>query len=101
MNCYIADRACADLAETWLYIAQDRPGAADRLMDRLNDHFDVLAANPQMGEDCPQLAANLRQTSVGNYVVFHRPSPDRVEIVRVIHGARDVVEEFKRHWPAS
>ncbi len=98
MNCYIADRARADLAEVWLYVARDRPGAADPLYDRLMRHFDVLAANPEMGEDCSKLAIGLRRTSVGNYVVLFRPRSDRVEIVRVIHGARDVEEEFRRHW---
>lgn len=97
-NYYVADRAQADLGKAWLYIARDRPGAADRFYDRLRQHFKLLAANPEMGEKCTELAKDLRQSTVGGYVVLYRPRPDRVEIVRVIHGARDIAEEFRRHW---
>jgi plasmid stabilization system protein ParE len=31
----------------------------------------------------------VRRHAIGNYVVYYRPIIDGVEIVRVIHGARD------------
>jgi toxin ParE1/3/4 len=98
---FVTPRAQADLDETWLYVAKDRPGAADRLIDRIIGHFSSLASNPELGASCAELAADLRQSTVGNYIVLYRPRPARVEIVRVIHGARDVAEEFKRHWPTE
>jgi toxin ParE1/3/4 len=95
---FVSPRADADLDLIWLYIAGDRPGAADRMVDRLIEHFALLAANPQFGEAYPQLAPDLRRSHVGSYVVLYRPRQERVEIVRVIHGARDVEQEFRRHW---
>jgi toxin ParE1/3/4 len=97
-NYYVSHRARADLAEAWLYIANDRPAAADRLYERMERQFALLAANPEIGEQCPDLARGLKRMTVGNYVILYRHSSDRMEIVRVIHGARDVSEEFRRHW---
>jgi toxin ParE1/3/4 len=69
------------------------------LIDRLVGHCELLASRPAIGEAIAELTQDLRQSVVGQYVVLYRPRPDRVEILRVIHGARDVVAEFKRHWP--
>jgi len=38
-----------DLIDLWLYIAQDNPSAADRLLDEIEDKCSLLAANPQLG----------------------------------------------------
>ncbi len=56
----------------------------------------MLARHPQMGELRPDLRDDLRSFSVGNYVVFFRQQMDFVEIVRVIHGARDASAVFGR-----
>lgn len=93
--------AQADIDSAWLYIAKDRPGAADRLADRFFQHFTALSQNPDLGETRSDLALGVRQSTVGNYVVLHRVSGGRVEIMRVIHGARDVVAEFKRKRPKA
>jgi plasmid stabilization system protein ParE len=42
--------AQADIDSAWFYIAKERPAAADRLMDRLKAHFQLLAENPLIGE---------------------------------------------------
>jgi toxin ParE1/3/4 len=36
----------------------------------------------------------LRSLSVGNYLIFYRPLADGIEIVRVLHGARDIDSLF-------
>jgi len=88
----------ADIEEVWLHIAQDRPSAADRMMNRFHERFELLGANPEIGEQRPDLADNLRQSIVGKYVLFYRSKEHHVEIVRVIHGARDVSTEFRRRF---
>jgi toxin ParE1/3/4 len=47
-----------------------------------------------MGQQRPELAANLRSYSVGNYVIFYRPVQKGIEIARVIHAARDIGAQF-------
>lgn len=38
-----------DLIEIWIYIAQDNPKAADRVLDNIEEKCDALANNPLMG----------------------------------------------------
>jgi toxin ParE1/3/4 len=49
-----------DLIDLWFYIAQDNLGAADRLLDEIEDKFSLLAANPQLGPARPDIAPNCR-----------------------------------------
>ena len=86
--------AKADARAIRSYIANDRPAAADRLMDDLYDRFRLAAAQPGMGEACKELGPNLRVFSVGNYVVVFRPMKGGIEVVRIVHGARDLRSLF-------
>ena len=47
-----------DLIDLWLYIAQDNPGAADRLLDEIEDKCSLLADHPQLGPARPDIAAD-------------------------------------------
>ena len=91
-----ASAAKADAGEIWAYIAEENPDAADRLLDRFDKLFRLLAARPHLGKSAENLAPNLRTLPVGNYLVFYRPAQDGIEIVRLLHGARDITAEFFR-----
>jgi plasmid stabilization system protein ParE len=41
--------AFADLNEIWEYIAQDSVGAADRLLDDIENALNMLVSNPHAG----------------------------------------------------
>jgi toxin ParE1/3/4 len=89
------DRAAKkDLVEIWHYIAKDNLQAADRMLDRIREGFEVLARFPKGGTARPELAPGLRCYSVGNYVIYFRPGKTGIEIARVLHGARDVNSLF-------
>jgi toxin ParE1/3/4 len=83
-----------DLLEVWDYIAADNPVAADRLLDRIGHLCDRLAEFPEMGRERSELAPALRSFPVGNYVLFYRPADDGIQLIRVLHGARDVDRVF-------
>ena len=83
-----------DLDDIYQYIAQDSRRNARRMLSRLRDRFHLLAKNPEMGERRDDLMPGLRSLTLGSYVVFFRPQPYGVEIVRVIHGARDIDQLF-------
>lgn len=83
-----------DLIEIWIYIAQDNPGAADRVLNEIEQRFYALADNPLMGRLRPDIAPELRYFAVGKYLILYRTIPDGVQIVRVIHGARDLPSLF-------
>jgi toxin ParE1/3/4 len=86
--------AAEDLLEIWQYIADDNEAAADKFLNEINATSKMLARNPKAGRERPELALKLRSFPVGHYVLFYRPIDDGVEIVRVLHGARDVYARF-------
>jgi toxin ParE1/3/4 len=82
--------AWADLAEIWAFIAEDSVDHADRFAALVDRQFRALARQPHIGRSRPELAADLRSLPVGNYVVFYVPRSKGIEVVRVLHGARDI-----------
>ncbi len=86
----IRPRALVDLAEIWDYIAADSIEQADRLIDFIDAKFKTLAKQPGMGRSRSELATDLHSFAVGNYVIFYAPNSNGIDVVRVLHGARDV-----------
>jgi toxin ParE1/3/4 len=80
----------SDLDEIWWYIAQDSPNNADRFLDRIQERCLALSGFPQMGANREELKKGLRSQPVGNYLIFYFPLEDGVDVVRVIHGSRDI-----------
>lgn len=79
----------ADLNEIWDYIAADNVPAADRLAGKFDDAFALLADHPRIGRIRDEIGPEIRSFAVGNYVILYRAITDGVDIVRVVHGARD------------
>lgn len=50
----------------------------------------MLADNPGAGRDRNDIVAGIRSFPVGRYLLFYRMLADGVELVRVLHGARDI-----------
>jgi toxin ParE1/3/4 len=90
----IAPRAQDDLDDIWSYVADDSPTSADRLIALFHEKFLLLSSQPLIGEARPQLAADLRSFCVGNYVLFYRLIQHGIEVVRVVHAARDIDSQF-------
>lgn len=84
----------ADILEIWDYIADDNPAAADRWVDQLDERFRMLATRPMMGRSRNELAPGVRSFPFGRYVVFYVPLDDGIDVVRVLHGARDIDAVF-------
>ena len=87
-------RADQDLEELWFFIAQDDPAAADRWLDTLEEKIGLLADNPLMGPARPDIARELRYHPVGSHLLLYRVIQGGIEIVRVLHGARDLLNLF-------
>ena len=88
-------RAKSDLVEIWGYIADDSEASADTFIETVDQKFNALAGRPNMGRHRDELADGLRSFPVGRYVIFYRPIPKGIEIVRVLHGARDLDAVFR------
>ncbi len=91
----VSDVARSDLEAIWLFIAQDNPEAADRFLRVVVSRFPMLATMPKAGRQRDELSVRLRSFPVGNYVIFYRLMENGIEIVRVLHGARDFPPLFE------
>ena len=88
-------RALRDLAEIWSYIAEDGVANADTLASRIDKTFKLLARRPGIGRARPELYPDLRSFVVGKYVVFYLQLTNGIEVIRVLHGARDIDAVFE------
>jgi toxin ParE1/3/4 len=79
-----------DLDEIWWFIAQDSPDNADKFLDRIQDSCLTLADFPKMGVSRNEIKNSLRSQTIGNYLIFYFPLEDGIDIIRVIHGSRDM-----------
>lgn len=82
-----------DLIDIWLYIADDNEAAADRFLDRIQTALKMLLENPLAGRTRSELIEGLRSFPVGNYILFYRPAPGGIELIRALSGYRDFQPE--------
>ena len=86
----------ADLTEAYLYMGTDAPEAAERLLNAVGDAVVLLQDNPRAGspmEFRSALAQGVRSWApqgFPNHLLFYKASGDGIEIVRFLHGARDL-----------
>ena len=89
---FYTSAAKQDLADILMYIARDKPDAAISWVEKIEAKCLLIASQPEIGELKRQLGANVRANVVGRYVIFHRRSKERVEILRVIPGDRSITK---------
>ena len=97
----VREAARRDLAECAAFIARSNPRAAADFLDSARRTFARLAGLPSLGAAWEPLSPSLRDfrrfrvTVFGDYLIFYRPIERGVEIVRVLHGARDIEALFE------
>jgi toxin ParE1/3/4 len=74
---------------------------ATRFVGAIEATFEPLKHFPLSGPARDQLAPGLRVTFLSPYAIYYRPLPDRVVIVRILHGARDIAALAERGGLAS
>jgi toxin ParE1/3/4 len=81
-----------DLLAIWRFIAADSPAAADAMARRLLEKARGICDAPRMGRTRPDIRQDVRQWRVGEYLILYRETSDAVEIVRYVHGRRDITK---------
>lgn len=89
MHLVYRPRAATDIAEIWDYIAEDSLVQADAWVDRLDDTLNLLATQPKIGRARPDILIGIRSHPFGRYVVFYMPMDEGIDVVRVLHSARN------------
>lgn len=90
----VAAAAEEDLHKVWEYVAQNNPEAAGKLIKEITRNFAVLRDFPQMGREQTRLLIGLRSFVVREYVIFYQPFESGIEVLRVMHGSRDIEKVF-------
>jgi toxin ParE1/3/4 len=90
------DEAKADLEGIADYIARDNYRAAQMIFTAVWEATVQLARMPGLGRirefESPELA-DLRSWVIKgyeNYLIFYRPVPGGIAVMRILHGARDL-----------
>jgi toxin ParE1/3/4 len=94
VHVFLARQARLDLVEIGAYIAQGNPRAADHWLTLIDRKCRTLAFTPTIGRKRDELASGLRSFPIGDYVIFYRPAQGGIQVIRVLHGARDIDEFF-------
>ena len=87
-----------DLREIGQRIAKDNPDAAGRFFDATKEAFELVARHPAIGRLRSFSLSGLRSWVVPgfeNYVIFYLPTTDEVQVLAVLHGARDLSRALK------
>ncbi len=94
----LSERAEADLDDIWFYVANESGGLgiANRLIDSLTDTFLLLSRQPYLGRSRDDdFGPGTRSLTVREYVIVYSvDGNDGVQILRVVHGRRDLEDLF-------
>ncbi len=90
-------RAERDLIEHYARIALDKLDPALRFLKVADETFQLIAQVPRIGREWESENSRLAGLRVyplphgyRSYMVFYRVIDDGIEVVRVLHGARDI-----------
>ncbi len=96
MQVVVSLRARSDILNIHSYLSERSPAAADRILARFSQRFDELREFPFLGPDRSEFRASLRGLLVEGYVAFHMVEANRIVIVRVIDGRKDIEQELTK-----
>jgi toxin ParE1/3/4 len=95
-------RARIDLLEQFVYFGEKESiELAERYFTAVDETCALLVKQPRMGglydSSIPELAGVRRMPVKGfeNYLIFYLPHSGGIDVIRVIHGARDIENLFK------
>lgn len=93
----LTDTAKSDVREIVSYIRQRNPDAAKRVRGELRAAMRTVADFPGIGHLREDLTTeDVRFWTIYSYMVIYRPETKPLQVIRVLHGARDVASILKR-----
>lgn len=83
-----------DIGGIWLGIALHNRQGATRVVRDIDARIKSLSEFPELGPARPEIARDMRVLIEGKYLILYRIQPSSIEVVRVVHGARDIETLF-------
>ena len=94
MKVHWTDTAEAQLDAIYAYIAQNSKTYALRTVDRITKRSMQIAAFPLSGRKVPEYDFDqIREVFSGPYRIIYYIKPDQIDVLAVIHGAMNVLED--------
>ncbi len=88
-----------DLQAIARFLKKTNSRAAMDFLNAAYDTFEFLAKNPGVGRRRTDLdrseIRSWRVSGFRSYLIFYRELPDRIQIWRIVHGARDLPSSLK------
>ncbi|WP_412546349.1 type II toxin-antitoxin system RelE/ParE family toxin [Maricaulis sp. MIT060901] len=78
-----------DLISIYRHIAADSPRAARTVLEDIERKIQGLATFPDMGRVVALPKRTVRIQPAGNYLIVYTARRDSLELLRILHGARD------------
>ncbi|MEW6129552.1 MAG: type II toxin-antitoxin system RelE/ParE family toxin [Acidobacteriota bacterium] len=95
-KCIFSRPAQKDFQNIYDYIAEIDEDAALDFTTRLQLMCDNLAKMPQMGRARDDLKKGLRSFFIESYVIFYQITGTDIQIIRVLHSARNIERIFSK-----
>ena len=90
-----APQAKRDLREVRRYYARVASREiANQLLREISRAGELLSDRARVWRRRDEISAGLRSVLVRPYIIFYRVQDERVEIVRVLHGRRNLISAF-------
>ena len=90
MKVVVTEAAREDLGAIDDHIADNNPARAVTFVDALLERCRQLADTPRAFPLVPRYESRgVRRRVYGSYLIFYRISGDTIEVLRILHGARD------------
>ena len=94
MRVHWTETAEAHLDAIYAYIAQDSATYALRTVDRITNRSKQIGTFPLSGRKVPEYELDqIREVFSGPYRIIYHIKPDQVDVIAVIHGAMNILEE--------
>lgn len=91
MNVHWTQTAQGRLDAIYRYIAQDSPKYATRMVDRITQRSQQIGDYPLSGRRVPEFDDDqVREVIEGSYRVIDRIQSSQIDVLAVIHGAREL-----------
>ena len=91
MTVYWTEAALGHLRGIYEFIALHSPVYAQRVVDRLTRRSTQIGTFPNSGRLVPEFQrVDIREVIEGPYRLIYRVGPERVDVVAVVHGARQL-----------
>ena len=95
MKVRLTQEAEADLEDIGDRIAERNPARAVTYVRELRERVNRIGEFPHAGPPRPQWGEGIRIAVHGKYLIIYRVRDETVQILRVLHGARDLDALFE------